>query len=47
MTQKIILAIMVVLLGANLYAWTELTNKNESVIIEINQKLEKCLIPSK
>lgn len=38
---------MVVLLGANLYAWTELTSKNENIISQINEKLDKCSIPSK
>ena len=47
MIQKLMLLLLAVLLGTNLYAWTELTNRNEKVIVEINEKLEQCLIQSK
>lgn len=47
MIQKIILAIMIVMLGANLYAWTALTAKNEKIVIEINERLNECSIQSK
>lgn len=41
------LLLLAVLLGTNLYAWSELTNRNETVIVKINEKLEKCSIQQK
>jgi hypothetical protein len=42
MIQKLILAIMIALLGINLYSWNVLTNNNEKEIKRIHQILEEC-----
>lgn len=47
MLNRIILAIMVVLLSINLYAWNKLTVDNEKEIKKITRILDQCVNNSK
>jgi hypothetical protein len=43
MINRIVLAIMIVLLSVNLYAWNKLTVGNEKEIKKITRILDQCV----